>query len=113
VFRARPDACYEAQIEANGADQAKTGSLYVFDGTRYVARVQLRKSPVPANQWFTMEVVAKEFHVSILVDGKPVADYVDEDRIASAGRIRLQVGNPQTLVKFREVRIRALTRPGE
>jgi len=105
VFRARPDACYEAQIEANGADRAKTGSLYVFDGTRYVAKVQLKKSPVPANQWFTMEVVAKESHISILIDGKTVADFVDDDRISSTGRIRLQVGSPQTLAKFREVRI--------
>jgi hypothetical protein len=113
VFRARLDACYEAQIEANGADQAKTGSLYVFDGTRYLARVRLEESPVPANQWFTMEVVANEFHISILVNGKLVADYVDDDRIASTGRIRLQLGNTQTLVKFREVRIRELGRSKE
>jgi hypothetical protein len=108
VFRAQPGACYEAQIEANGVDEAKTGSLYVFDGTHYVARVQLSKSPAPANEWFTMEVVAAEFHISILVNGQIVAEYDDDERIASTGRIRLQVGNSQTLVKFREVQIREL-----
>jgi hypothetical protein len=42
-----------------------------------------------------------------------VADYVDDDHIASTGRIRLQLGNTQTLVKFREVRIRELGRSKE
>jgi hypothetical protein len=109
-FRASPAGGYEAQIEANGNDQAKTGSLYVYRNNRFSAKVRLKESPVPANQWFTMEVVADGFHIEILVDGKKVADYIDEDHIESTGGIRLQVSNAQTLVKFRKVQIRELTR---
>jgi hypothetical protein len=106
AFRARPNDGLEAQIEANGNDRAKTGSLYVFKAGRYSAKAVVKPSPVPANQWFTMDIVADGFHVRISVDGKVVADYRDNEHIASAGRIRLQVGNPGTVVKFRKVRIR-------
>lgn len=113
IFRAHAGGSYEAQIEANGVDAAKTGSLYVYDGRRYSAKVRLKESPAPANKWFTMEIVADGFHITILVDGNTVADYVDDDRIGSTGGIRLQVSNPRTRVKFRRVRIRELPRSGE
>jgi hypothetical protein len=64
-----------------------------------------KPSPVPANQWFTMNVVADGFHARICVDVDVVADCRDNDHIASDGRIRLQVGNPRTVVKIRKVRI--------
>jgi hypothetical protein len=83
------------------------------EGPPRAAKVGLKVSPVPANQWFTMEVVAHGFHMTILVDGKTVADYIDDDRIGATGRIRLQVMNPQTLVKFRKVQIQELRRPEE
>ena len=110
LFRSQPGGAYEAQIEANGDDQAKTGSLYVYNAKRISAKVRLKESPVPANQWFTMEVVADGDHITILVDGKQVADYIDDDRVSAAGAIRLQVSNAATLVKFRKVQIRELPR---
>jgi hypothetical protein len=106
AFRAQPNDGYEAQIEADGNDRAKTGSLYICKAGRYSAKALVNPSPVPANQWFTMDVVADGFHVRISVDGTVVADYRDNEHIASAGRIRLQVGNARTVVKFRKVRIR-------
>jgi hypothetical protein len=113
VFRADREGAYEAQIEANGNDQAKTGSLYVYNGKRFSAKAPLKESPAPANQWFTMEVVADGFHLTILVDGKTVTDVVDDDRVASAGGIRLQVSNAETVVKFRRVQIRELAKREE
>jgi hypothetical protein len=113
LFRAHPGGTYEAQIEANGNDRAKTGSLYVYNGKRISAKVSLKESPAPANQWFTMEVVADGFHVTILVDGKTVADFVDDDRVTSAGGIRLQVSNAETVAKFRKVQIRELAKSQE
>jgi hypothetical protein len=110
LFRSQPGGAYEAQIEANGDDQAKTGSLYVYNAKRITAKVRLKESPVPANQWFTMETIADGYHITILVNGKKVADYIDDDRVSSAGAIRLQVSNAATLVKFRKVQIRELPR---
>ncbi len=55
-----------------------------------------------------MEIVAEGFHITILVDGKQVADYQDDDRVASRGPIRLQVNDAGTVVKFRKVQIREL-----
>ena len=80
LFRAHPSASYEAQIEANGDDKAKTGSLYVYNGKRYSAPIRLTESPVPANQWFTVDIVADGFHITILIDGKKVGEYVDHDQ---------------------------------
>ena len=104
-FRAGPVNYYEAQIEANGKDQSKTGSLYAVMGGHTWPLVSLNQSPAPANQWFTMDVVADGYHITISVNGKKVTETWDNDRVASAGPVRLEVHTPQTLVKFRKVQI--------
>src|SRR5205085_9215301 len=61
------------------------------------------------DEWFVLEVIAEDNHIRTLVDGKPVADYVDESPRASRGHIALQAWGPNiTHVQFRKIEIKEL-----
>jgi serine/threonine protein kinase len=107
----RTDRGYEAQIEANGQVPFKTGSLVTFNGNSIRKMMTVEESPAPANQWFTMEVVADGFHITTSINGKLIAETEDLDRFASQGAIGLQVWTPQTVVKFRKIQFQEL-QPG-
>ncbi len=101
---------YEAQIMVNGNNFARTGSLFAASARDSKVKVGVHESPAPANQWFTMEVVADGYHITIFVNGKMVADYDDGEKHSSTGVIRLQCdySNSNTEVKFRKIQIQEL-----
>jgi hypothetical protein len=94
---------YEAQINSTHGDPNKTGSLYVGGGG---AMVSIRESPVPADQWFTEEVIAQDNHIIVKVNGKTTADFTDEKRRHRRGLIALQQHNPETVAEFRKIEIK-------
>jgi hypothetical protein len=96
---------YEAQINSTHGDPNKTGSLYAGGEGALVA---IRESPVPAGQWFTMEVIAQDNRIIVKVDGKTTADFTDQKRRFTTGHIALQQHNPQTVAEFRKIEIKEL-----
>jgi formylglycine-generating enzyme required for sulfatase activity/serine/threonine protein kinase len=98
---------YEAQIDSTN-HAAKTGSLFVVSGLAGSgsAVVALHESPVPAGQWFTLEVIARASHITIKVDGVETAN--DDDSRFTSGHIALQQHEPQTVVEFRKIEIKEL-----
>jgi hypothetical protein len=97
---------YEAQIEANGKDANKTGSIYLYDmgqKNHSSTPVSVRESPVPANRWFTMEIVADGPHVEVFVEGRKTTDWTDGK--FTRGAIGLQAHFAKTVCQFRKVQV--------
>ena len=94
---------YEAQINSTQKDPRKTGSL--FGRGNFVV---IRESPVPPDEWFSLDVIAEGNHIVLKVNGKATADYTDEQRQFTSGHIALQQWLPQTVAEFRKIEIKEL-----
>jgi hypothetical protein len=72
----------------------------------------LVSAPIPAlvaNEWFTMEIIAVGNELTIKVNDKTTAHYVDEKRTSMQGHFALQVWTPETtVVEFRKIEIKEL-----
>jgi hypothetical protein len=79
--------------------------LYAGPGTPVVG---LREAPVPAEQWFVMEIIAQGSRVIVKVDGKTTADFTDEKGRFTSGHIALQQHDAQTVAEFRKIEIKEL-----
>jgi hypothetical protein len=94
----------EVQIRVGGPNKTeRTGSL------AHVRPVddQLTKPDV----WFTMEVIAEGKHIIIKVNDKTSVDFVDENKNRYLkGHIVLQQYTPRTVVKFRKIEIKDLSK---
>jgi hypothetical protein len=88
---------YEAQINSTGRDPVKTGSLY--------NRVLIKEILVPADEWFTYEVIAKGNHFTVILNGKTLYEYVDRANQYPKGHIAFQQHDPGSHVWIRKVEI--------
>ena len=92
---------YEAQITNNPGQGYKTGSLYGL--------VQIKELLVPADTWFTYEIIAQGNRIRLLVNGKETADYSEtRDNRRVKGHVALQHHDDVTQVHFRKVEIKEL-----
>jgi hypothetical protein len=91
---------YEAQINSTHHDPAKTGSLWGF--------VNVTKTSVKPDEWFTQEVTADGAHIIIKVNGQTTVDFVDQRATYEKGHFALQVHGPETVVKFRKIEVQEL-----
>ncbi len=88
----------KAQISNAHTDQ-RTGSLYGL--------VKVTEPLVPADTWFTYEIIAQGKRIRLVVNGKEAADYTEtrQDR-ATKGRITLQIIAGE--IHFRKIEIKQL-----
>jgi hypothetical protein len=68
---------------------------------------------VPADTWFTQEVIANGNHIQILVNGKKVVDFTDEKKTHTRGHFAIQQhgpakGGPDVQVSLRKIEIKLL-----
>jgi len=102
---------YEAQINTSFVkDLRKTGSL--------VDVKDLDKSPVEDNQWFEFHLVVNGKKITIIINGKPVVEYTEEDkpvrkkgreeRLLSHGPVALQAHDQESTTHFRNIQIKKL-----
>jgi len=94
---------YKAQINCSGGDPAKTGSLLTSDLFETV-----RESPVPANAWFRLEVIAIGQHIVIKVNDKITCDFNDSRAAFLKGQLALRHDGVGTAISFRSIEIREL-----
>lgn len=106
-----PSKGYEAQINNTyEADDRKTGSLYAVD--------DVHEAPAEDNEWFTMYVRVDGDNIVIKVDGETLVDYTESEnpdrpeemsgRVLSSGTIALQGHDPDSVVHFKNIRVRPL-----
>ena len=94
---------YEAQINSTGTDHIRTGSLYKV--------VNVADKLVPAETWFTYDIIAEGKRIRLYVNGKLTVDYTETRPNRNAkGRIGLQQNGGT--VHFRKIEIREL-KPGD
>jgi hypothetical protein len=99
---------YEVQINATTSD-LKTGGIYYpgVNSLRGDRTVEPVGAPPPAGKWFTLEVVVRGDTITVIVDQKTTATLVDKDG-ARKGHIALQQYDANTVVEFRNIRVKEL-----
>jgi serine/threonine protein kinase len=99
-----PDSL-EAAIDTTPGSSVRTGSLIAADQRRLVA---FTRPIVQPGQWFILQVIAQGNHIRILVNDVITADYIDAERLTSAGHLALQQASPSRRVEFRRIEIQEL-----
>ena len=106
-------AAYVALINSTLADHGKTGSL-LREGTpktfpnEVISALHSAPTPVAAQQWFTLEVIAQRNIITIMVNGKMSAYDAEIDQLYSRGHIALQRQSEHTHIEFRRIEIKEL-----
>lgn len=101
-----PSHGYEMQVNATHSDKIKTGSIYNV--------VMVNPAPHKDDEWFTYTITVKGGRITAKVNDQVVTDYEEKaedikgDRKLSAGTIALQAHDPKSLVRYRNLKIRAL-----
>jgi uncharacterized protein (TIGR03067 family) len=97
---------YEADINDTPKQEAKTGSLWRTDGGELVV---VKETLVPPDTWFRLEVIAVGPRITVKVNGRTTADWMDERADHRTGHIALQVNWPETtVVRFRKIEVKEL-----
>ena len=106
-----PQTGVEVQIDNTHRDPRKTGSIYRIKDIMNV-------SPAQDEKWFTQEVIVKDSHITVKIDGRVVNEYgwpKDlvretgwEGNVLASGTFALQGHDPQSEVHFRKILVKPL-----
>ncbi len=91
-------------------DPKKTSSLYGIDN--------VADPGVKDNEWYTQEIIVKDNHIVLKVNGKTMVDYTEPqgkessepgfDRLIGEGTFALQAHDPESKVYFRNLKVKRL-----
>lgn len=104
-----PSKGFEVQINNSYPhDHRRTGSLYGVD--------DITEAPAPDNEWFTLAIRVEGRRVTVAVDGqtlvdrrvRPAEERPGDGRDLSAGTFALQAHDPDSKVRFRDIRVKTL-----
>ena len=107
-----PNKGYEVQVNNTHKDWRKTGSLYAIK--------DVKESPAKDNEWFTQEVIVRDKHIVIKVNGEVTVDYTEPPEVAengypgmpgrklSSGTVALQGHDPGSEVYYKNIMIKPL-----
>jgi hypothetical protein len=105
-----PSKGYEVQVNNSQGDWRRTGGLYAVQ--------DVKVAPAADDKWFLLEVRVAGKHVTIKVDGKMTADYVEPDdvkrdqglegRLLDRGTFALQCHDPGSEVRYKDIAVRPL-----
>jgi hypothetical protein len=93
---------YEANISS--LNQFNTGSLW---GAGWPP-VGPKENVIAPDTWFTQEVIARDNHLVIKLNGKTTVDFIDHASRYSRGHLALQAWALGTVVYFRKVEVKEL-----
>ena len=88
---------YEAQVNSTHRDPVRTGSLYNL--------VLIKEQLVPPDTWFTQEVIVKGNHITVIVNGKTLYEFVDQQNTYKTGHFAFQQHDPGSTVKIRKIEV--------
>ncbi len=105
-----PDKGFEIQVNNSHTDWRRTGGLYaVADNKEQVAQ---------DGKWFTEHIVVKDQKITIFVDGKKTSEWDQPNdwkgannmpgRAIGSGTIALQAHDPNSVIAYRNIRIKRL-----
>lgn len=100
---------FESQVNVSQKDWIKTGSLYGL--------VNVSKSLSEDNKWWTQEIIVEGNKVTVKVDGQTVLEYTEPagaqagkpfTRKIAEGTFGLQAHDPDSIVRYRNIRVKRL-----
>ncbi len=105
-----PSKGYEVQVNNTHGDWRKTGGLYAVQ--------DVRESPVRDGEWFRVRIAVQDRHIQVYVNDDLTADYTEPEdvqrekalagRLLSRGTFALQCHDPDSVVRFKDLRVRVL-----
>ncbi len=105
-----PNQGFEAQVNATHGDWKKTGSLYDIKDNKEANHVD--------EKWFLYEIIVKDDHVELKIDGKSVCDWTEpkgfkppaghDGRFLQHGTFALQGHDPGSKVAYKEIMVKPL-----
>jgi hypothetical protein len=105
-----PKAGFECQVNVSHGDPKKTGSLYDV--------INVADPGVQDNEWYTQEIIVKDKNVKLIVNGKTLVDYTEQEgqkphdrtfaRLIDEGTFALQAHDPKSVAYFRNLRVKKL-----
>lgn len=105
-----PSKGYEAQVNNTQQDPRRTGSLYAID--------DVDESPAEDDVWFPYYIRVEGKTITLRVNGVTTVTYVEPDEVAqssdmagrvlSSGTFALQGHDPDSIVMYRNIRVRPL-----
>ena len=105
---------YEVQINATGGDAVKTGSLYPDGRTKLKDHKKeicvMNTAAHKPGEFFTQEVTAIGNKIAIKVNGKTTIEFTDPDSTYLKGHFALQGHDPGTVVTFKKIEYKPLTK---
>ncbi|MEU2432067.1 ThuA domain-containing protein [Streptomyces sp. NPDC007861] len=104
------DNGYEIQIDATDTPDRTTGAVYGFASADLTARDGALNPP---GEWNTYELLVEGEHLQVFLNGVKINEFTNTDpaRSLQQGHIGLQNHGSGDDVRFRNVRIKALTGP--
>ena len=94
---------HEIQINEEGSDVIKTGSIYGFDRENF-------RNAVAPGEWNDYEITVVGQQYTVCLNGKVVNQYTSTHGRGLRGYIGLQNHDPQSNVSFRNIAVRKLDR---
>jgi len=100
---------FESQVNVTHKDQRKTGSIYSV--------ADVGHTPAKDNQWWTHEIIVEGATVTVKIDGITVIVYQQPKgaqagekftRVFGEGTIALQAHDPDSFVRYRNIRLKRL-----
>ncbi len=105
-----PAKGFECQVNVTHADPKKTSSLYGV--------VNVDDPGLKDNEWYTQEIIVKDKHILLKVNGRTLVDYTEPENQATSsdqferrigeGTFALQAHDPKSRVYFRNLRVKRL-----
>lgn len=100
-----PSHGYESQVNTTHKDPVKTGSIYNV--------VKLYDAASKDDEWYTHEIIVKGKNIVVKINGKTVVDFTEPPGVTGTrklgkGRMALQAHDPQSVVRYRNIRIQPL-----
>ena len=105
-----PDAGFEAQVNNTHGDPKKTGGLYAVK--------DVNPAPAKDGEWFNYEIRVKGKKIAIKINGKVTSSWTEvpnapllksmPGRKLGSGTFALQAHDPQSVVHYRNIRVKPL-----
>ena len=105
-----PARGYEVQVNNSQSDPKRTGGLYAVEDNY--------QAPAGDDVWFTLRICVEGRRIRTFVDDKQIIDYTQPEqperpadmrgRVLSSGTFALQAHDPDSEVRYRNIKVRVL-----
>jgi hypothetical protein len=105
-----PKYGFECQVNVTHKDPKRSSSLYAVEN--------VEAPPVKDDEWYTQEIIAEGKHIVLKLNGQTMVDYIEPEgkaafdknfeRLVGAGTFALQAHDPESIVYFRNLRVKRL-----